>query len=117
MIIKDIYNQILHHYVGQPLTADQALELYEGAPLVELMCLANDVRQKLHEHRKGVVTWQIDRNVNITNVCVSGCKFCNFHCRLSQKELSYITTRQQYRVKIDELLALGGDQLLCRRRH
>lgn len=112
MIIKDIYNQILHHYVGQPLTADQALELYEGAPLVELMCLANDVRQKLHEHRKGVVTWQIDRNVNITNVCVSGCKFCNFHCRLSQKELSYITTRQQYRVKIDELLALGGDQLL-----
>lgn len=112
MKINDIYTQIIEHYLDQPLTREQALVLYRQAPLVELMCLANDVRERLHADRKGLVTWQIDRNVNITNVCVSGCKFCNFHCRLSQKDQAYITTKEQYRVKIDELLALGGDQLL-----
>lgn len=112
MKINDIYDQILRHYLTNPLTAEQALELYNNAPLVELMCLANHVREQLHKEHKGMVTWQIDRNVNITNVCVSGCKFCNFHCRLSQKDLAYITTKEQYRTKIEELLALGGDQLL-----
>ena len=59
------------------LTADEALVLYESGPLDELMSLAWELRQK---HVPGrTVTWQIDRNVNITNVCISGCKFCNFH--------------------------------------
>ncbi|MEG2613236.1 MAG: CofH family radical SAM protein, partial [Alistipes sp.] len=57
-------------------------------------------------------TWQIDRNVNITNVCISGCKFCNFHCKPHQTDLAYITSRDEYHQKIDQTLALGGDQLL-----
>ncbi len=60
----------------------------------------------------GVVTWQIDRNVNITNVCISGCRFCNFHCKPHQEERAYITTLDEYRTKIARTLELGGDQLL-----
>ena len=92
------------------LTADEALVLYESGPLDELMSLAWELRQK---HVPGrTVTWQIDRNVNITNVCISGCKFCTFHCKPHDRERAYVTTIDQYVRKIDETLALGGDQLL-----
>ena len=59
-----------------------------------------------------VVTWQIDRNVNITNVCISGCKFCNFHCKPHDTQRAFVTSREEYREKIAQTLALGGDQLL-----
>ena len=94
----------------EPLTTEEALFIYERAPLEELMLIADMLRRK---HVPGnTVTWQIDRNVNITNVCISGCKFCNFHCRLSQKDRSFITTIDEYLQKIGETLRLGGDQLL-----
>ncbi|MFI3294403.1 MAG: CofH family radical SAM protein [Rikenellaceae bacterium] len=93
------------------VTMDQAVELYLNAPLIELIYRADAIRRRLHP--RGIVTWQIDRNVNITNVCQSGCRFCNFHCKPHQKEsLGYVTTMAQYRQKIDQMFALGGDQLL-----
>jgi cyclic dehypoxanthinyl futalosine synthase len=58
------------------------------------------------------VTWQIDRNVNSTHVCISGCRFCNFHCKPHQTERHFITTLEEYIPKIEEMFALGGDQLL-----
>ena len=92
------------------LTADEALVLYESGPLDELMSLAWELRQK---HVPGrTVTWQIDRNVNITNVCISGCKFCNFHCKPHDTQRAFVTSREEYREKIAQTLALGGDQLL-----
>ena len=50
--------------------------------------------------------------VNITNVCTSGCLFCNFHCKPHQKERHFITSVEEYCSKIERMLALGGDQLL-----
>ncbi len=96
-------------YHGQSLLPAEGLFLYEHAGDGELMETAYAIRQKLHPGR--TVTWIIDRNVNITNVCVSFCKFCNF-CRRSQDEDAYITTLDQYREKIDTLFKLGGSQLL-----
>lgn len=93
-----------------PLTAEEALHLYETAPLGELMQVADTLRYKHVPDPQ--VTWQIDRNVNITNVCISGCKFCNFHCKPHQSDRAYLTTRAEYRTKIEETIALGGDQLL-----
>ena len=58
------------------------------------------------------VSYQIDRNVNYTNVCLSGCKFCNFHCRPDEPEKAYTLSFEDYLPKIAELMALGGDQLL-----
>ena len=95
----------------QTLTRDEAYWLWEEAPLERLAAVADKVRRDVVPD-KDVVTWQIDRNVNITNVCISGCKFCNFHCKPHQVERAFITTIDEYREKIDQMLALGGDQLL-----
>ena len=93
----------------QPLTKEEGLFLYQNAPTQELMFLASELR-KIHVPGNKV-TWQIDRNVNITNVCVSGCKFCNFHCNLND-EGAFITSVAEYVIKIEELQKYGGDQLL-----
>jgi cyclic dehypoxanthinyl futalosine synthase len=91
------------------LSGDEGMELYRNAPTSALMQVAFEVRRKLVPGKE--VTWMIDRNVNITNVCISQCKFCNF-CRIAKDEDAYITTIDEYKTKIDEMLALGGDQLL-----
>ena len=94
----------------EPLSREEAYRLYDEAPLQELALVADEVRRAVVPDPQ-VVTWQIDRNVNITNVCISGCKFCNFHCRPGERT-AYITTPEAYDAKIEETLRLGGDQLL-----
>lgn len=91
------------------LTKEEGLFLYQNANLGQLMLTADAIRKILHPYH--YVTWIIDRNVNITNICVSGCKFCNFYRARNHKE-AYITTIEQYKEKIDELIQLGGNQLL-----
>ncbi len=91
------------------LTVDQGMFLFEQMPLGELMSLAHALR-KLH-HPENSVSWLIDRNVNITNACISGCKFCNFYRPVSHKDV-YITTLDEYARKIEEMNCLGGNQLL-----
>ncbi len=93
------------------LSAEEAYFLYDNAPLNELAAAADELRRGVVTD-PNVVTWQIDRNVNITNVCISGCKFCNFHCKPHQTELHYITTLEEYRTKIERTIELGGDQIL-----
>ena len=95
----------------ETLSCDEAYWLWEQAPLSELARVADEVRRSVVDDSE-VVTWQIDRNVNITNVCISGCKFCNFHCKPHQVEKAYITTIEEYIPKIERMLELGGDQLL-----
>ena len=93
----------------QPVSAVEGLALYETAPLAELVFIADRIRRKLHPGNEA--GWMIDRNVNITNVCYSQCSFCNF-CRKKDSSDAFITTPEEYRVKIRELFDLGGDQLL-----
>ncbi|HNX44471.1 MAG TPA: cyclic dehypoxanthinyl futalosine synthase [Bacteroidales bacterium] len=107
--MNDITGLLIKAMNGGYLAADEALFLYLEAPVTHLMVAANDVRKRMHPG--GKVTWIIDRNVNYTNVCVSGCKFCNFYRGVNHPE-AYITTIGEYRHKIDELIALGGNQLL-----
>lgn len=95
----------------EPLDRDEAYYLYLECPLEQVAALADRVRRAVVPDPQ-VVTWQIDRNVNITNVCISGCTFCNFHCKPRQTERAFITSPEAYREKIDRLLELGGDQLL-----
>lgn len=92
------------------LTKEEALRLYREAPLEELCRRAEAERFRHVPQRR--VSYQIDRNVNYTNVCLSGCKFCNFHCRPDEPEKAYTLDFEDYLPKIDELRALGGDQLL-----
>ena len=106
--VKDIITKSLD---GQPLSYDEACHLYDNAPLEMLSQAADSLRRELVPN-PDVVTWQIDRNVNTTNVCTSGCLFCNFHCKPHQTEKHYITTLEQYDEKIARLFELGGNQLL-----
>jgi cyclic dehypoxanthinyl futalosine synthase len=108
------------------LTEQQALALWEQVPLQLLAEAADQTRREIMAEAKleatqngtpsvadpNVVTWQIDRNVNITNVCISGCKFCNFHCRPVEKTKAYVLGIEDYIPRIEETIALGGDQLL-----
>lgn len=96
------------------LTAEEGMLLFKEAPLTELMHVANEMRKKHVPH--GKVTWQIDRNVNTTNVCIANCKFCNFY-RIPGHAEAYITDMDTYRVKIRETIQWGGDQLLLQGGH
>ncbi|MCX6277072.1 MAG: CofH family radical SAM protein [Bacteroidetes bacterium] len=91
------------------LTLSEGRLLFETLPLAELMMIGNELRKRLHP--EGDVTWIIDRNVNITNVCISGCKFCNFY-RIGSSAEGYITTISEYCNKIEEMKRLNGNQLL-----
>jgi radical SAM domain protein, cofH subfamily len=106
--VQRIYDKCLRR---EPLTHEEAYWLYDRAPLQELAAVADRVRRAVVPD-PGVVTWQIDRNVNITNVCISGCKFCNFHCKPHQTERAFVTTMKEYREKTESMFELGGDQLL-----
>ncbi|MCX6313156.1 MAG: dehypoxanthine futalosine cyclase [Sphingobacteriales bacterium] len=96
------------------LSVEEGMFLFEQAPLTELMWVANELRKKQVPH--GKVTWQIDRNVNTTNVCIANCKFCNFY-RIPGHAEAYITDIESYKVKIEETLKYGGDQLLLQGGH
>lgn len=91
------------------LTEDEGLMLYENAPTQELIALGSALRKKKIPGNK--VTWLIDRNVNITNICYSQCKFCNFYRKPGSNE-GYITSLEEYREKIAELFQSGGNQIL-----
>ncbi|MEI7473013.1 MAG: dehypoxanthine futalosine cyclase, partial [Chitinophagaceae bacterium] len=70
MELNELYQKAL---AFEFLTAEEGIFLFENAPLADLMLVANELRKKQVPH--GKVTWQIDRNVNTTNVCIANCKF------------------------------------------
>ncbi|UPK70360.1 cyclic dehypoxanthinyl futalosine synthase [Chitinophaga filiformis] len=111
MELKDLYRKALNF---EWLTPEEGIYLFERAPLAELMDIANELRKQQVPH--GKVTWQIDRNVNTTNVCTANCKFCNFY-RVPGHAEAYITTIDEYKKKIEETLKFGGDQLLLQGGH
>jgi len=96
------------------LSVEEGMFLFQQAPLAELMFVADEQRKKQVPH--GKVTWQIDRNVNTTNVCIANCKFCNFY-RIPGHAEAYITDIATYKKKIEETIRWGGDQLLLQGGH
>jgi cyclic dehypoxanthinyl futalosine synthase len=96
------------------LSAEEGQFLLEQAPTADLMYVAHQLRRK--QVPGNHVTWIIDRNSNTTNVCVANCKFCNFYRRPGHEE-SYITSIAEYKQKIEETFAFGGEQLLLQGGH
>jgi len=96
------------------LSAEEGQYLFEHAPTANLMYVANELRKT--QKPDGLVTWQIDRNVNTTNACIANCKFCNFFRPPGHKEV-YITSIEEYKPKIEETIRYGGDQLLLQGGH
>ena len=86
-----------------------ALRLLKDAPLPELGHMADQARKRLH--RRKIVTFVIDRNINYTNICLNQCRFCAFY-RASGHPEGYLLSREEIFRKIEETLELGGTQLL-----
>jgi len=97
------------------LSIEEGVFLFENAPSADLAFVANELR-KIQKKNSNKVTWQIDRNLNTTNVCIANCKFCNFYRIPGHKE-SYITDIETYKKKIAETIKYGGDQLLLQGGH
>ena len=111
MHIDDLLHRALQL---EHLSTEEGVFLFEQAATAELMFVGNKLRQK---HVPGNhVTWIIDRNSNTTNVCIANCKFCNFYRRPGHEE-AYITTIEEYKQKIEETFAFGGEQLLLQGGH
>ncbi|RMH79534.1 MAG: dehypoxanthine futalosine cyclase [Acidobacteria bacterium] len=90
------------------ISPEKALELL-NEDVTTLGFLANEVRKKYHP--ENIVTFVIDRNVNYTNFCVAGCKFCAFQRKLGSSE-GYVLDKEQILQKVEELLQWGGTTLL-----
>jgi len=88
---------------------DEALRLLEDAPLNLLGALANEVRKRLHP--EDVVTYVIDRNINYSNICISGCKFCAYYRAPGDPE-GFMITKEELSRKILEAKELGATQIL-----
>ena len=101
----DIVEKVL---AGKRLSKEEALRLFE-LELKELGELARSVRFRLNPER--IVTYVVDRNINYTNICISGCKFCAFY-RKPGEEGGFVLSFDELARKIEETLALGGYQIL-----
>ncbi|MBT4274463.1 MAG: dehypoxanthine futalosine cyclase [Verrucomicrobia bacterium] len=105
---------------GQRVDAAEARRLC-SLPLEELGALAH--RRRLLAKAKAydgagneIVTYNIDRNINYTNICNVYCKFCAFY-RTEKDVDSYVITKDELDQKIAETLALGGTQILMQGGH
>jgi cyclic dehypoxanthinyl futalosine synthase len=94
---------------GRRLSVDEGAQLFHSASLLELGRAADLVSRRLHP--EPFRTFNIDRNINYTNVCTAVCDFCAFYRKVGDTE-AYVLDRPVLLDKIRETVALGGDQIL-----
>ncbi len=94
---------------GERLTPEEGLRLLECRDLAALGRAANEVTLRLHPEKYR--TYNIDRNINYTNVCTAVCHFCAFY-RTPKSAEGYVLDRDVLMQKIEETVAIGGDQIL-----
>ncbi|MFN3870437.1 MAG: cyclic dehypoxanthinyl futalosine synthase [Aquificaceae bacterium] len=99
-----LYEKILE---GERISPEEALSLFDE-DLSTLGYLANEVRKR---HHKDIATFVIDRNVNYSNICVAGCKFCAFQRKVGSLE-GYVLSKEEILQKVQELVDWGGTTLL-----
>jgi cyclic dehypoxanthinyl futalosine synthase len=94
---------------GERLTPGEGVVLLESHALANLAQAADAVTRR--RHGETYRTYNIDRNINYTNICLSACRFCAFYRRPGDSE-GYVIAREELREKIRETIALGGNQIL-----
>lgn len=111
MPLDDVFTKAM---TGARLDFEEAWLLYEEAPFHLLGKLAHTMRMR--KHSQTVVTYVVDRNINYSNICVCGCRFCAFY-RTPGEDGGYLLSRAELAEKIEETLALGGTQILLQGGH
>jgi cyclic dehypoxanthinyl futalosine synthase len=91
------------------ISKEQALDMLRSDDLLGVGAEADAVRKRLHPGN--VVTYQIDRNINYTNICTEYCSFCAFYRPVGSPE-GYIQPLGSIFQKIEETIALGGTGVL-----
>ena len=94
---------------GERITAEEGLALLESRDLAALGRAADAVTRRLHP--EPIRTYNIDRNINYTNICTAVCDFCAFY-RTPKHAEGYVLPRAELLQKVRETVALGGDQIL-----
>ncbi|MFM7075387.1 MAG: dehypoxanthine futalosine cyclase, partial [Planctomycetaceae bacterium] len=94
---------------GTRISAADAVELLASADLAAIGRAANAVTARLHPEPWR--TYNIDRNINYTNVCTAVCDFCAFY-RPPKHAEGYVLDREVLFHKIEEMVSVGGDQIL-----
>ncbi len=101
--------QILEKAREQRISGEEALEIYRHAPFHLLGEIAHELRKKrTHPH---IVTYVVDRNINYSNICICGCRFCAFY-KSPDEEGGYVLSKEEMNHKIRETIRLGGTQIL-----
>lgn len=95
--------------VGRRIGVAEGLALLESNDLAALGRAADAVARR--RHPEPFRTYNVDRNINYTNVCTSGCRFCAFS-RTMDADDAYVLSRDELHRKIEETVALGGNQIL-----
>jgi len=94
---------------GRRISAADALKLLGDGDLLELGLAAQEVRNRFNDPL--VASYNIDRNINYTNVCVYKCRFCAFY-RAPGDDEGYLLSNEEIGAKIEETLALHGTGIL-----
>jgi len=91
------------------ISAKKAIDLIQNEDLITLGKMALNKKRELHP--KKITTFIVDRNINYTNICWCDCKFCAFYRHKNDKD-AYILSFEEIDKKIDELIEIGGTQIL-----
>lgn len=94
---------------GERLSPAEGLQLLKSHDLASLGRAANEVA--LQKHPETYRTYNIDRNINYTNICSAVCDFCAFY-RPPNSDEGYLLDRKLMLEKIRETVEVGGDQIL-----
>ena len=104
--VREILDRTLD---GQRLSDDDALTLIQSHDLAAIGSAADQISRRMHP--EPYRTYNIDRNINYTNVCTAVCDFCAFY-RGPKSDEGYVLPREVLLKKIEETVDLGGNQIL-----
>jgi 7,8-didemethyl-8-hydroxy-5-deazariboflavin synthase CofH subunit len=102
-------DQVMESLDGGTLNRDQCRSLAdaEGDDLLGLLVAANSLRRELVGN---LVTYVVNRNINFTNICFVGCKFCAFS-RGPREADTYFLSLEQMAQKAVEAWELGATEV------
>ena len=105
MDVRNILKKALEERIG----SDEAMLLFQKATLLDLAEAADTVRAV--KHPDGRATFQIDRNINYTNICRNECSFCAFYRPKGHAE-AYVLSQEEINDKVEETIRLSGTQVM-----
>ena len=94
---------------GERLSYDEGVQLMQCSDLAALGRAADAVTRRLHP--ESYRTYNIDRNINYTNICTAVCDFCAFY-RSPKSGEGYVLSTEEILDKVQETVEIGGDQIL-----